>query len=113
MVTPPNGVKHRRRGAQVVVLHLLEGNLHGVAKCKGGGVAQAARYMRRPDASPQGEDDPVVLQRDAVVSVVLATLGPAGDGRGQTDRDYAFLEPGVQVSVCLFLGRASGFRQRG
>ena len=54
--------------------------MHGLAKCKGESVAQAACNMRGRDVSPQGEDDPVVLQRDAVVSVVggPATAWPGG-----------------------------------
>ena len=60
------------------MLHRLKGNRHWVAERKGGKVAEAPLHVSGSDSRPQGEGNPIVLQRDAVVSISFgpAALGP-------------------------------------
>ena len=64
------------------MFHCLKGNRHGVAECKGGEVAEAPLHMSGRDAGPKCKDNPIVLQRDAIVPIGFgpAALGPTRNG---------------------------------
>ena len=64
------------------MFHCLMGNRHGVAERKGGEIAEAPLHMSGRDAGPKCKDNPIVLQRDAIVPIGFgpAALGPTRNG---------------------------------